>query len=118
MTAATFARKWSEPTKAEHPAPEVPCRLAQPHEIPRAAGAMRTNAERAEWRVIATYARGTRPGLRPKVVDSLALRMCRNGLRAVAIWVDGKFDFAIRWGAGISLERLGAREFSAWLVAA
>jgi hypothetical protein len=116
MTAETFARRWADQATAEHPVPEVPCRLAEAHEIPRAAILMRAKAERAGWQVVATYARGTRSGLRPKVCDSLALRMSRNGLRVIACWLDSKFDFALRWGAGIFLERMSSPELSRWLV--
>jgi hypothetical protein len=80
------------------PAPEVPCRLAEPGEIPTGARRVLRVAESAGWRVVATYARGTVPMRRPHVVDSLALRMRAGPSRAVAIWLDGRFDTAVMFG--------------------
>jgi hypothetical protein len=51
-------------------------------------------AERAGWTVQVTYARGTRDGRPPKVVDSVAVRLGRQGVRAYAVWVDGKVESA------------------------
>lgn len=67
------------------------------------------HAQRAGWTVLATYARGTAvtgraPNYRPgPVVESWALRCRRGGARAVAVWVSGRFDFAMMWGAEIEL---------------
>ncbi len=74
-------------------------------EIPGGARQVRKLAETHGWLVRATYARGTTPDrrvrkeMRPgKVVDSLALRMRRGRERAVAVWIDAKFDVAYTWG--------------------
>lgn len=88
------------------PAPEVACRLAEPGEIPRGAAAVLAVAEAAGWTVEPTYARGTSvagPNSKPRhgrVVDSIALRMRRGLDRAVAVWVDGRFDLAYAWSVG------------------
>jgi hypothetical protein len=83
------------------PAPEVACRLATEEEIPRTAKTLRRKAEAAGWTVRATYARGTRPGRPPRVVDSVALRMTHPERgRAVAVWLDGG------WSVGLAPGRL------------
>lgn len=76
------------------PAPEVPCRLALAREVPAGALALQRAAEGAGWHVGVTYARGTRVGRAPKVVDSIAVRLRRKGARAWAVWLDGKADGA------------------------
>lgn len=86
------------------PAPEVRARRAEPGEVPVGARRMRTLAEDAGWLVATTYARGTRPGRPPRVVDSLALRMVTRPApgarrRAVAVWIDGRFACAFSWAA-------------------
>lgn len=89
-----------EPEPAPHPAPEVECRLATDAEIPRGARPIQRLAEAHGWRVVATYARGTRRGRVPRVVDSLALRMHGPGKRyAVAVWLDGRVDCAFTYDA-------------------
>jgi len=116
--AAPLGRRWGAEPKAEHPAPEVSCRLAEPWEVPNAAHLMSRKAQAAGWLVVFTYARGTRPGLKPKVVDSLALRMRRPPLGACAIWIDGAFDFGMRWersDSGILWRPMAALELSRWL---
>lgn len=86
------------------PAPEVPARPATDGEMPRAAKLAQRRAESAGWSVMATYARGTRPtGTANKpgaVVDSIALRLRRGRERAVAVWTDGAFDFAVHTAVG------------------
>lgn len=117
--AETFARKWAAPVRVEHPAPEVECRLAEPWEVPNAAHLMSRKAQSAGWLVLFTYARGTMPGRAMKVVDSLALRMRRPPLGACAIWIDGAFDFGLRYErceAGIVWAPMASLELSRWLV--
>jgi len=89
-------RVWpgDEPPKL-HPAPEVVHRPAAQDEIPGGARAIEKLAARHGWRVVPTYARGTRAGRPPRVVDSIALRLRREGVRAWAVWLDGKFDTAM-----------------------
>lgn len=93
-----YSRIWpgDEPVAPPHPAPEVPCRPATDDEIPRGARPVRKQAEAAGWTVRATFARGTRPGRTLVVVDSLVLRMRRGGELAAAMWLDGKFECAVR----------------------
>ena len=115
----TWYPRWVAPEAVPHPAPEIACRVTAGQEIPRGALTVRKAALGAGWSVVATYARGTQwtrsgPGA---VVDSLALRMRRGLLAAVAVWVSGRFDFGMRWGEGVRPESLGAKELTAWLVA-
>lgn len=100
--------------EGSHPPPEVHARLANAAEIPRAAARVQRLAQGAGWTVVATYARGTRPGRNPRVVDSVALRMSRSQERAVAVWLDGKFDLAFTWG-GAPLQRISSKQLSAAL---
>lgn len=94
------------PAGGPWPAPEVVARLATVSEVPRGALVVQRAAQRAGWLVVPTYARGTalaargKPG---KVVDSLALRMRRpsDGLRAVAVWIDGGFCIGYAWRPGV-----------------
>lgn len=94
------------------PAPEVACRLAEPGEVPTGARRVAAVAQRGGWRVVATYARGTWPAYRvPRVVDNLALRMWfPDGARAVAVWLDGKYEQGWAWGLCRPLQRVNARE--------
>ena len=117
-TTETYARRWGNEERPEHPAPEVPCRLALAEEIPASARRMATSAQGAGWAVVATYARGTTLGRVLKVVDSLALRLARDERRAAAVWLDGKFSCAVRWGSDTQLQSVGMRELAAWLVTA
>lgn len=97
MTAPATSRIWpgDEPETPPHPAPEVECRLATADEIPRGARPIQRLAKAHGWTVVATYARGTRRGRMPRIVDSLALRMGGPGKRyAVAVWLDGRVDCA------------------------
>ncbi len=92
-----------------HPAPEVPCRTATEEEIPRAAKTLRRQAEQAGWQVRATYARGTWPGPKPRLIESLALRMVHpDGRRAVAVWHDGRWRFGLSNVTGV--RKLSAAE--------
>lgn len=92
--AATWSFPQLDVVETEHPAPEVPCRLATDDEVPRGARTVVRLAEGAGWTVAATYTRGTKPGRTRKVVDSIALRLRRGDVRAWAVWLDGKFDQA------------------------
>jgi hypothetical protein len=80
----------------------VPARRAHAAEIPTGARRVLNVATAAGWTVVATYARGTAPTARTwqpgKVIDSLALRMRNGARRAAAVWVDGRFDFAVLFG--------------------
>jgi len=120
MTTETFTRRWASEAKAGHPEPEIACRLAEPWEVPSAASQMSAKAQKAGWLTYFTYCRGTRPGVRPKVVDSLALRMRRDALGACAIWIDGAFDFGVRFrrtDRGVLWEPAQSLELSRWLAA-
>jgi hypothetical protein len=93
------------------PEPEVAARVAAVSEVPRAALGPQRLAQGAGWAVVATYARGTAvrgpvSALRlGPVVDSLALRCRRGRQRAVAIWVDGRFDSAFAGLMKLTLTR-------------
>ena len=106
-----------------HPAPLVTARPAEADEIPRTARLLMTKATAAGWAASASYARGTALSGRAqnvgKVVDSVVVRLelKAGGARAVAVWVDGKFDNAFRWAHWLELEELGARSLTAWLLA-
>lgn len=96
-----------------HPPPEVEARLAEPSEIPRGAGVIQRAAQASGWTVVATYARGTRPGRTWRVIESLGLRMWLPPHRAVAVWEDGKFTFAATWswcGTGNPLRKVNASQ--------
>jgi hypothetical protein len=73
------------------PAPEVACRVANVEECPTGALRLRQTAERAKWRVVVTYARGTWPlayGKQGGIAESVAVRLAGpDGRRAVATWV-------------------------------
>jgi hypothetical protein len=114
-----MTRRWGPLLREEHPAPEIACRLAEPWEVPNAAHLMSRKAQGAGWLVYFTYCRGTMPGRAAKVVDSLALRMRREPLGACAIWIDGAFDFGLRFehtAAGIVWAPMASLDLSRWLV--
>lgn len=118
MSTWTMPRRvWPSQDQAliPHPEPEVPCRDANEDEIPNAAKRMRKLAEANGWEIRSTYARGTRTGNRPKVVDSLALRMHANYNRAIAIWIDGKWSLGLVALVGYWPRSVGAREMAKWL---
>jgi hypothetical protein len=74
------------------PPPEVPCRPAEPAEIPSGARSLMRAAVEG-WTIAATYARGTWP-VRDKpgpIVDSLALRFRGGIVRGYGLWVDSRF---------------------------
>jgi hypothetical protein len=104
-----------------HPAPLVACRDAHEDELPRNAKALLKAASAADWRVRATYAKGTAldPKAEPsKVVESVVVRLRRTPLAAVAWWWDGKFIGAYVWSLYTSPRSVGAREVSAFVKAA
>jgi hypothetical protein len=78
--------------------PEVWARPATDAETPAGARWVAALAEANGWTVVATFARGTRPSQRPRIVDNLALRMSRGRQRAVAVWVNARFESAFTWG--------------------
>lgn len=87
-----------------HPEPEVTARPVVDEVIPRSVASMAKLAEGAGWSVEITYARGTTYSTQPRLVHSLAVRMRRDGRRAVAVWTcpaDGEkwtFQFGGRLG--------------------
>jgi hypothetical protein len=104
-----------------HPAPEVSARIATDAEVPTGARRVAAVARDAGWRVVATYARGAyraQAWRDPRVVDSLALRMWHDGSarRAIAVWHDRRFAFAVIWGADNPLATLNVTELRAVLV--
>jgi len=75
----------------DHPAPEIPARPAEPHEIPRGAARLAALGEANGWMVRTTYARGTRPGRPPRVVDLLMVIARRSGTAVITTWYDTRF---------------------------
>lgn len=80
------------PEPPEVPAPEVPGRAAEKHEVPRGAVTLGNAARKAGWEVEVRYARGPwldASGEFAYVVDSVLLRMRHpaDGQRAAATWV-------------------------------
>lgn len=103
-----------------YPAPEVGARLAVDGKVPRGALSVRRTAQRAGWVVVCTYARGWLPhgrsGAPLRVVDNLALRMTHpDGRRAVAVWLDSRFDVAYRILPGLG-KLDGVKGLTAFLV--
>jgi hypothetical protein len=97
-----------------HPSPEVQSRPAATSEMPRNALSLATMATASGWEVSATYARGSvRVGasrvLQYKVVDSIALRLRRDGERLVALWYDGQFSCGLLPHQRLNLSELKAR---------
>jgi predicted DNA-binding transcriptional regulator AlpA len=79
------------------PSPEIPCRLAEPEEIPSGARSL-IKATAPGWNLTATYARGNWPvrGKPGRVADSLVLRFRSaddNGdrFKGYGLWVDARF---------------------------
>lgn len=97
--------EWQADTGEETPpapvsAPEVWARPATAEETPRGAKALRKFAELHGWKADVRYARGTRDGRPPRVVGTVSVRLRRDGVRAWAVWADGKFDAAQIWYPG------------------
>lgn len=102
------ARKRDAPKKPQlkHPEPEVISRPALMDEVPKVARMLADASISHGWNVEITYARGTTPSDRaPALVHSIAVRMRRDGQRAVAVWVapvatgKWKFELGARLGA-------------------
>ena len=82
------------------PEPEVRARAADPWEIPKAAATFILKAEAAGWTVRTTYARGpyssslkhyaVGPQWQGRMVDSILVRLNRDGCAAGASWLDGR----------------------------
>jgi len=90
-------RQWDRAPEVSHPEPQIHARVAHEAEICSAARRVRDLAVKHGWDAGVNYARGTRPGRPPRVVDSIALRITRNRTRIWAVWLDGKFDTAQIW---------------------
>lgn len=127
--AAGFERDWGGEAEglAPHPAPEVPARDATEAEIWRAPRLVRKAALANGWEVRVTYARGTEMHLTGKpgrVVDSIAVRIRRPGVRGWAVWLEGTnspaFEAAQIWEPDVCAwpRNVGAKEFAARIKAA
>lgn len=82
--------------------PEVVAREATPEETPKPAATLAKQAREAGWVTVVTYARGTTDSDSPKLVHSVAVRMCRGPQRAVTVWtcpVEGKASWTRQMGA-------------------
>jgi hypothetical protein len=77
--------------RESYPAPEVSSRLGMVHSAKKAVWELETLARALGWSVEITYARGCFPhattGKPGHVKDSLAVRMTRGAVRAVAVYV-------------------------------
>ncbi len=98
-----------------HPPPVTPCRLATDAEVPTGANNIRKHAEKHDWTVTVTFARGTQLGRVARVATSVVLRMRRNNECAVAAWIDGKFDCAYVWTVDSFAQKVTATELRARL---
>lgn len=86
-------------------------RKAELSEIPGSAMTLGRAALAGGWEIRATYARGTWAGRKPRVIDSLAVRMRHpNGTRAVALWHDGSWHAGWVAKPGRWASRIGYRE--------
>lgn len=76
-----------------YPAPEVSSRLGMVHSAKKAVWELETLARTMGWSVETTYARGCFPngstGKPGAVKDSIAVRLTRGAVRAVAVYVGG-----------------------------
>jgi hypothetical protein len=79
------------------PVPAIGARVAKQDEIPASAARMAGLAGASGWAVDAVYARGTRAGSPPKVVDLVAVRGVRGAQAFAAVWIDGKLDACLLW---------------------
>ena len=103
-----------------HPEPIVRARPAEPTELPRTAASLVKRAEAQGWTVTATYAQGwTLESTRTvsRIASSIVVRLSfpLAAARAVAVWVDGKFDTAFVWAQWSTLEQVGARAVAGWV---
>lgn len=104
-----------------HPPPIVPLREAGDAEMPRTARGLLKAAEAAGWRSRATYARGYSLGPHGEpgpVVESVATRLRRPPLAAVAVWHNSKFSTAYVWTQYTNGRPIGARALLAFVKAA
>jgi hypothetical protein len=105
----------------KHPPPLVPLREATDAELPRTARALLKAAEAAGWRVRATYAHGYSLGLHDEpgpLVESIATRLRKPPLAAVAVWHNSKFSTAYVWTQYTNGRPIGARALLAFVKAA
>jgi len=95
--------------------PEQRSRPATAAETPSLAQLLVRRARAADWKVVTTYARGTwKVGDRgkPKVIDSIVVRMSRGDDRAVAVWHDRRFASGVLWGTTRPMHMLGLNELT------
>lgn len=104
---------------------QVRARPASEAETPGSARSLLSLARGNGWRATSTYARGPVIARRGKhaheelIVDSLVVRISYDVVgrsRAVAIWVDGKYDTGFRYSDWLWTERVGYRELRLWVV--
>jgi hypothetical protein len=104
-----------------HPPPIVPLREATDAELPRTARALLKAAEDAGWRTRATYAQGysldNHGGTGP-LIESVATRLRKPPLAAVAVWHGSKFSTAYVWTRYTNGQSIGARALLAFVKAA
>lgn len=104
-----------------HPLPLVPLREATDAELPRSARALLKAAEAAGWKTRATYAHGYGLGNHGEVgplIESVATRLRRPPLAAVAVWHNAKFSTAYVWTQHTNGRPIGARALLAFVRAA
>jgi hypothetical protein len=104
-----------------HPPPTVPLREATEAELPRTARALLKAAEAAGWRARATYAQGYSLGNHGEpgpLIESVATRLRKPPLAAVAVWQDSKFSTAYVWTQYTNGRPIGARALLAFVKAA
>lgn len=90
----------------------VPCRDAEPGEIPTSALRLAKVAAEHGWFQRTTYAQAE---LDNKIVESVAVRLHAGILAGYGLWVGGKFAFAYVTSTLSSPRRVGARELSAFV---
>lgn len=104
-----------------HPPPLVPMREATDAELPRTARALLKAAETAGWKTKATYAHGFGLGNHGEVgepIQSIATRLRKPPLAAVAVWHNAKFSTAYVWTQYTPSRSIGARALLAFVKAA
>jgi hypothetical protein len=80
------------------PAPEVPQRPADDHEIPRGAKTLIKAARQGNWQVEVLYSRGYWPHSGEPVLSELvSVRFVRARLRGFALYLDGRFEAGWRF---------------------
>lgn len=103
-----------------HPEPIIRARPAEEDEMPRTATSLIKKATAAGWSATASYAKGwtlETPRTESKVASSVVVRLSlpAAAARAVAVWVDGKFDTAFVWARWSPLEQVGSRAVGGWV---